>query len=86
MVAQAVLPLPALPAESISRGLSHEQLVDWIGSLNQSATPDYLGRFDAGALASYLDHLLAAQEPRGRCAVWVRRAETPAIVGGSIVD
>lgn len=86
MVAQAVLPLPALPAESISRGLSHEQLMDWIGSLNPSATPNYLSRFDAGALASYLDHLLSAQEPRGRNAVWVRRAETPAIVGGVVED
>lgn len=86
MVAQAVLPLPAFPAESISRGLSFEQLMDWIGSLNPSATPAYLARFDAGALASYLDHLLSAQEPRGRAAVWVRRAETPAIVGGSQVD
>lgn len=86
MVAQAVLPLPALPAESISRGLSHEQLVDWIGSLNQSATPSYLARFNSEALAAYLDHLLSAQEPRGRHAVWVRRAETPAIIGGAIVD
>ena len=57
-----------------------------------SGTTEFTGADDQrmvawmDALASYLDHLLSAQEPRGRAAVWVRRAETPAIVGGSQVD
>jgi len=65
---------------------SREQVIDWILTLNPSASRAFLERFEARPLAMYLDHLMAAQSPRGRTARWVRPDETPAIVGGSTRD
>ena len=56
------------------------RLVDQIVTLNRSADTRWLSRFDDAALESYLEHLHATSEPRGRSAVWVRRSETPGIV------
>lgn len=55
-------------------------LVEQIAALNRSAEGRWLSQFDDNALEAYLEHLHAAQSPRGGDAVWVRRAETPAIV------
>ena len=65
--------------EGIAAVLSRMQLIDRIGEMNPSATPEFLARFGHQSLGNYLEHLLSAQEPRGRTARWVRRNETPAI-------
>ena len=65
--------------EGLAGVLSREQLVDRIAEFNTSATPEFLARFGQQSLGNYLEHLLSAQEPRGRAARWVRRPETPAI-------
>lgn len=63
------------------------RLVDEIRGLNPSATPDFLGRFRPQALELYLEHLRRTRhEPRGRHAVWMRPADTPAIVTRSRRD
>ena len=71
MVAEAT---PASPT------LTAEQLVQQINAYNPTATPEFLGRFSPMALANYLRHLIATQEPRGRTARWLRPNETPAIM------
>jgi hypothetical protein len=55
------------------------QLIDEIRQFNPTATPRFLGRFDAAALREYLDHLTAA---RGRQA---DRAEPREYAAGRIV-
>jgi hypothetical protein len=60
--------------------MSKSQLIDEIQQINRSAGRDWLVLFDIAALRSYLDHLQVAIEPRGGSSVWVRRAETPAII------
>ncbi len=57
------------------------RLIDGIVHINPTATPEWLARFSDPALAQYLRHLEAAAKPRGREAVWVRTAETPALMG-----
>ena len=60
-------------------GMTREQLMDRIAGLNPSASPEFLARFGLESLGNYFEHLLSAQEPRGRMARWVRRPETAAI-------
>jgi hypothetical protein len=50
-----------------------------IVSINPSATPGFLAQFTDEQLDLYLRHLLSAQRPRGRDAVWIRPGETRAI-------
>lgn len=83
MVATAV---PSSHAGTHDAELNSEQLVDWIQSLNPSASTTYLMGFRREALSAYLDHLMLTLQPRGRTSAWVRRAETPAIVGGVCDD
>lgn len=59
---------------------ARQQLVSQIIELNPSATPAFLGAFEASALRNYLDHLHSAQGPRGRHSTWVRPADSPAIM------
>lgn len=61
-------------------GLSREQVLDRIISINTSATMDFLNRFSDRALNDYLEHLQITQTPRGPHSRWVRRADTPAII------
>lgn len=61
--------------------LTREQVIEQIRSLNPSATIAFLELFEALALRTYLEHLLAAQEPRGRQARWERPGDSPAIMG-----
>ncbi|MBX3357246.1 MAG: hypothetical protein KF745_02340 [Phycisphaeraceae bacterium] len=63
-----------------SRTLTRPQIVDRILSMNPSATAGFLDRFTDRALSVYLDHLVSAQRPRGRDAVWERPGDTPAIL------
>jgi hypothetical protein len=65
--------------EGLAAVLTRAQLVDRIAAMNPSATPEFLARFGEQSLGNYLEHLVSAQEPRGRTARWVRRNETPAI-------
>lgn len=58
-----------------------DRLVSDIRTLNPTATRGFLAEFRPAALRLYLAHLAATHdEPRGRRAVWVRPADTPAIV------
>jgi hypothetical protein len=60
--------------------MSRTQLLERILSMNPSATATFLGRFDDQALAVYLDHLVAAERPRGRDAHWQRPGDSPPIM------
>lgn len=68
-------------AESTVPHLTTQQLVDQITTYNPTASPDFLARFSPTNLMTYLQHLIACQEPRGRTARWIRPYETPAIMG-----
>lgn len=58
-----------------------DRVVERIRSLNPTASREFLGSFRPEALRLYLAHLAAtANHPRGRGAVWVRPADTPAIM------
>ncbi|MEO1007413.1 MAG: hypothetical protein AAFX79_02495 [Planctomycetota bacterium] len=59
--------------------LTREQVVDRIISINRSASPAFLERFEDVQLTRYLARLnLAGGRPD---VPWVRAADTPAIVG-----
>lgn len=60
--------------------LNRSQIMERIISINPTATVAFLSRFAERPLKRYLEHLTAAQEPRGRSAWWVRPADSPAIV------
>ena len=60
--------------------LSREQVIERIMTLNPTAGVEFLEDFGERALRCYLDHLTAAQMPRGRMARWVRPGDTPGIV------
>lgn len=62
------------------RGLSREQLLDRIQTINPSAKSAYLVQFRPEALSLYLDHLLHASSPRRTEHSWERPGDTPAIV------
>lgn len=73
--------IPRANAVAVPRSkLSREHLIDGIIAINPTATVAFLSRFADTALRGYLDHLLSAQEPRGRSAAWVRPGDSPAIV------
>lgn len=80
MVAMEVRPVDVNESPRVSPLLTREQLVEQILAHNPSAASVALERFDGNALAVYLQHLLAAQTPRGRAARWLRPGDTPAIV------
>ncbi|MBS0189259.1 MAG: hypothetical protein JSS51_14435 [Planctomycetes bacterium] len=61
-------------------GFTTPQLVEQIIQINRTATTAYLHQFGRGELREYLEHLLFAQRPRGRDAVWVRPAEGHGII------
>lgn len=60
--------------------LTRTQVVDQILTINRSATAEYLEQFREPELNTYLEHLLNAQEPRGREARWDRPGDAPAIM------
>ncbi len=61
--------------------LSREQVVDQILTINPSAGRGFLEQFGADGLGEYLDRLIKARSPRGGESRFVRRGDTPAIVG-----
>ncbi len=60
--------------------MSKLQLIEAIRQINRGATEDFLRSFDEPALSRYLDHLNYRLAPRGVRAVWVRPADTAAMV------
>ncbi len=60
--------------------ISKTRIISAILQLNRSAQTDWLSKFTTPALRRYLDHLEVTLEPRGRESVWIRSAETPAVV------
>lgn len=66
--------------------LSKMQITERIIAINPTATTDFLNAFGAKALKRYLEHLTAAQEPRGRRAWWLRPGDSPAIVSRAARD
>lgn len=81
MVAVYTMMPPRVESELTEGEFMREQLMLEIQSMNPTASRDYLVRFSAGSLRTYLEHLQATLEPRGRMATWVRRGDTPAIIG-----
>ncbi|MEQ9096092.1 MAG: hypothetical protein RIE32_07500 [Phycisphaerales bacterium] len=65
-----------------STRLTREQVVDRIITINRSASPAFLERFAEPQLRHYLEHLTHTTDERPNVP-WVRRGETPAIVGRS---
>jgi len=62
-----------------SPGLTREQVVARILSLNPSATAEFLSGFDDTSLERYLARLSITSQPRGRASRWVRPDDAPAI-------
>jgi len=48
--------------------------------INPGASLDFLADFGADELAQYLDHLLWLEQPITAHAVWVRPADSPAVL------
>lgn len=64
-----------------------DRIVERIRRVNPTASREFLVGFRPEALRLYLAHLAATvQEPRGANAVWVRPADTPAIVTRTLRD
>ena len=63
--------------------LSRAQVVDQILSINPSAGRGFLEQFGEERLGDYLDRLIRIRSPRGGESRFVRRGDTPAIVGGA---
>jgi hypothetical protein len=59
-------------------GLTREQLIDRILTMNSTATTDFLVAFSTRELDMYHEHLQAASTPRGRNARWIRESTAPA--------
>ncbi|MCL4743106.1 MAG: hypothetical protein KJZ54_12990 [Phycisphaerales bacterium] len=68
-------------ADEGAPSLTREQLMLRILDLTGGRSRDFLEGFTDERLADYLERLLSSREPRGPGARWVRRGETPAIVG-----
>jgi hypothetical protein len=64
-----------------STRVTREQVVDRIITINRSASPAFLERFAEPQLRHYLEHLNHTDQRHE--VPWVRRGETPAIVGRS---
>jgi len=60
--------------------MTKRQLIDAIMGLNPTAAVEFLMSFDVTDLRRYFDHLQVQLDPRGRDSVWVRQADTPAVV------
>ena len=61
--------------------MSKEELIESIRRHNPTAGSAFLAGFDEPALKQYLHHLHYREGPRGPHNMWVRRGDTPAIVG-----
>lgn len=59
--------------------MTRSQMVERIQALNPTASAEYLSTFSARHLLTYLEHLTASLEPRGRTARWMRPEDSPAL-------
>lgn len=66
-------------SERAAESAERSRLMSRILELNPTASPDFLSRFPVNELGQYLQHLLVAQQPRGRMARWVRPDNVPGI-------
>ncbi|MCC7145179.1 MAG: hypothetical protein IT443_01900 [Phycisphaeraceae bacterium] len=60
--------------------MSKHQMIEVIRSHNPSAAPDFLLHFNEQQLDRYVRRLTSLLGHRGPHSIWVRDAETPAIV------
>jgi hypothetical protein len=60
--------------------MSKQQMIDLIQQRNNSATSEFLVKFDEDALKTYLRRLTTVQGHRGRSSVWVRDGIAPASI------
>lgn len=60
--------------------MSKNQIIDAIRQRNRSADHDFLVGFNENALRTYLTRLTEVAGRRGRHTVWVRPADTAAVV------
>ncbi len=60
--------------------MSKQQLIDAIRNHNRSAQDSFLITFDQQVLETYLRRLQTVQGNRGKGSVWVRPADSPAVV------
>ena len=58
--------------------MSKQQMIEMIRERNQSASSDFLVKFDEEALRNYLARLTTLKDHRGRASVWVRTGIAPA--------
>lgn len=82
--AEPAAPAPASqiepkPDASLSDSPARAGLMQRILEINPTASSDFLGRFKTPELEAYLQHLLAAAQPRGRSARWIRPDNTRGI-------
>ncbi len=59
--------------------MTKEQTIDLIRQRNQSASAEFLTRFDERSLDSYLRRLSTISNHRGRSSRWVRETSSPAV-------
>lgn len=82
--ASAEFVTPAEDTDSRDAGMTTPQLIERILDLNPGATAQYLATFSRDNLRDYLDHLHSSSGPRG--SRWIRRGDSPGIVGRETPD
>jgi hypothetical protein len=75
---------PADEGDVGDAGMTTAQLIERILDLNPGATAQYLATFSRENLRDYFDHLHSSTGPRGSC--WIRRGDSPGIVGRETPD
>lgn len=68
------------PDPSPEKALTKVRVVERIIELNPTASEQFLRVFSHRRLMDYMEHLVSAQEPRGRNSSWLRRGDSPAIL------
>lgn len=59
--------------------MTKQQTIDLIRQRNQSASAEFLTRFDERSLDTYLRRLSTVCDRRGRSSRWVRETTSPAV-------
>lgn len=59
--------------------MTKEQTIELIRQRNQSASAEFLTRFDEDSLDTYLRRLSTVCDQRGRASRWVRNTTSPAV-------
>lgn len=79
-------PLPTKLEGDDMSALTVPQLVEQIIQINKTASAAYLHQFARSELRHYLEHLVNAQRPRGRDAIWIRREASAGILAADPLD